>query len=91
MPLRMGRVKQIYYWPVLWCSSVEAGKGDIIGMEERLCNWGGVHAKIPWTRKRCRPSRHCTTGVESSNDLRGIPTVHHSKKLPRVVIKCNKL
>ena len=38
MPLRMGRVNQIYYWPVLWYSSVEAGKGDIIGMEERLCN-----------------------------------------------------
>ena len=38
MPLRMGRVNQIYYWPVLWCSSVEAGQGDVIGMEERLHN-----------------------------------------------------
>ena len=46
MPLRMGQVKQIYYWPVLWHSSVQAGKGDIIGMEERLCNWGGVILKF---------------------------------------------
>ena len=69
MPLRMGQVNQIYYCPVLWYSSVEAGKGDIIGMEERLCNWDGVHADIPLDSE-----------APPSMTLLHIPTVHHSSK-----------
>ena len=70
MPLRMGRVNQIYYWPVLWYSSVEAGKGDIIMAWKRGCA-----TKMEFMLKFLGPRGAAVHHITAPS-----VTVHHSSK-----------